>query len=43
MHSNVSASMPPMLDAKNIKSFAIAAYGRDFTSDISVSTIEFYY
>ena len=31
------------LDAKNIKSFAIAAYGRDFTSDVSVSTIEFYY
>ena len=31
------------LDAKNIKSFAIAAYGRDFTSDISISTIEFYY
>ena len=31
------------LDAKNIRSFAIAAYGRDFTSDVSVSTIEFYY
>ena len=31
------------LDAKNIISFAIAAYGRDFTSDVSVSTIEFYY
>ena len=24
-------------------SFAIAAYGRDFTSDVSVSSIEFYY
>ena len=31
------------LDAKNIRSFAIAAYGRDFTSDVSVSIIEFYY
>ena len=31
------------LDAKNIRSFAISAYGRDFTSDVSVSTIEFYY
>ena len=31
------------LDAKNIRSVAIAAYGRDFTSDVSVSTIEFYY
>ena len=31
------------LEAKNIRSFAIAAYGRDFTSDVSVSTIEFYY
>ena len=31
------------LDAKNIRSIAIAAYGRDFTSDVSVSTIEFYY
>ena len=31
------------LDAKNIRSFAIAAYGRDFISDVSVSTIEFYY
>ncbi|MDA9319347.1 hypothetical protein N9Q65_00425 [Candidatus Thioglobus sp.] len=31
------------LDAKNIRSFAIAAYGRNFTSDVSVSTIEFCY
>ena len=31
------------LDSKNIRSFAIAAYGRDFISDVSVSTIEFYY
>ena len=30
-------------DAKNIRSFSISAYGRDFTSDVSVSTIEFYY
>ena len=31
------------LDAKNIRSFSITAYGRDFTSDVAVSTIEFYY
>ena len=31
------------LDAKNIRSFSITAYGRDFFSDVSVSTIEFYY
>jgi hypothetical protein len=31
------------LDAKNIRSLSITAYGRDFTSDVSVSTIEFYY
>jgi hypothetical protein len=31
------------LEAKNIRSFAIAAYGRDFKSDVSVSTVEFYY
>ena len=31
------------LDAKNIRSLAIAAYGRNFTSDVSVSTVEFYY
>ena len=31
------------LDAKNIRSFSITAYGRNFTSDVSVSTIEFYY
>ena len=31
------------LDAKNIRSIAIVAYGRDFISDVSVSTIEFYY
>ena len=31
------------LVAKNIRSIAIAAYGRDFKSDVSVSTIEFYY
>jgi hypothetical protein len=33
----------PKLEAKNIRSFAIAAYGRNFKSDVSVSTIEFYY
>ena len=32
-----------ILDAKNIKSFGIVAYGRDFISDVSVSTINFYY
>ena len=31
------------LAAKNIRSLAIAAYGRNFTSDVSVSTVEFYY
>ena len=31
------------LYAKNIRTFAIVAYGRDFTSDISVSRIDFYY
>ena len=31
------------LDAINIRSIAIVAYGRDFISDVSVSTIEFYY
>ena len=31
------------LDAKNITSFGIVAYGRDYTSDVSISTIEFYY
>ena len=30
-------------DAKDIKTFGIVAYGRDFTSDLSVSSIEFYY
>ena len=32
-----------ILDAKNIRSFGIVAYGRDFISDVSVSTINFYY
>ena len=31
------------LDAKNITRFGIVAYGREYVSDISVSTIEFYY
>ena len=31
------------LEAKDIRSIAIVAYGRDFTSDVSVSTIEFFY
>jgi len=31
------------LEAKNIRNFSITAYGRNFTSDVSVSTIEFYY
>ena len=30
-------------DAKDIKTFAIVAYGRYFKSDVSVSSIEFYY
>ena len=31
------------LDAKNMRTFGIVAYGRDFISDVSVSTIIFYY
>ena len=31
------------LDAKNIRSFGIVAYGKDYVSDVSISTIEFYY
>ena len=31
------------IDAEDIKTFGIVAYGRDFTSDLSVSSIEFYY
>ena len=31
------------LDAKNITRFGIVAYGREFVSDVSVSTIDFYY
>ena len=31
------------LEAKNIRSFGIMAYGRDFISDLSVSTVDFYY
>ena len=32
-----------VLEGKNIRTFGIVAYGRDFTSDVSVSTINFYY
>ena len=31
------------LDPKKIRSFGIVAYGKDYVSDISVSTLEFYY
>ena len=31
------------LDAKNIRSFSIVAYGRDFISDVSISKIIFDY
>ena len=31
------------LEGKNIRTFGIVAYGRDFISDVSVSTINFYY
>jgi hypothetical protein len=31
------------LDAKNIRSISIVAYGRDFISDVSISKIIFYY
>ena len=32
-----------ILNPKNIRTFSIVAYGRDFISDVSVSTIDFYY
>ena len=32
-----------ILEGKNIRTFGIVAYGRDFISDVSVSTIDFYY
>ena len=32
-----------ILENKNIRTFGIVAYGRDFTSDVSVSKIIFYY
>ena len=32
-----------ILKANAINSLGIVAYGRDFTADVSVSTIEFYY
>ena len=31
------------LRAENIRAFAVVAYGRDFTADVSVSTVDFYY
>ena len=31
------------ISAKDIKTFGIVAYGRDFKSDLSVSSVEFYY
>jgi len=31
------------LRARNIRAFAVVAYGRDFTADVSVSTVDFYY
>ena len=36
-------SKDSVLDPKKIRSFGIVAYGRDHISDVSVSTIEFYY
>ena len=32
-----------ILEGKNIRTFAIVAYGRDFISDVSVSEVIFYY
>ena len=32
-----------MLAARNIRSFGIMAYGRDFLADLSVATVDFYY
>ena len=43
---NISGSdtvIDTKLEAKNIRSFGIMAYGRDFISDLSVSTVDFYY
>ena len=31
------------LAAKDIRSFGIVAYGRDFLADLSVSKVDFYY
>ncbi len=36
-------SKDSILDPKKIRSFGIVAYGKDYVSDISVSTLEFYY
>ena len=36
-------SLNSTLYSKNIRTFAIVAYGRDFTADVSVSKLEFYY
>ena len=36
-------SKDSVLDPKKIRSFGIVAYGRDHISDVSVSTIDFYY
>ena len=39
LNSNKNSKFSP----KNINTFGIVAYGRDFTSDVSVSSVEFYY
>ena len=31
------------INAKDIKTLGIVSYGRDFTSDLSVSSVDFYY
>ena len=36
-------SKDSVLDPKKIRSFGIVAYGKDYISDVSVSTLEFYY
>ena len=40
---NLKDNKDSNINAKDIKTFGIVAYGRDFKSDLSVSSVEFYY
>ena len=40
---NLKDNKDSNINAKDIKTFGIVAYGRDFKSDLSVSSLEFYY